>query len=121
MTTEFLRTISHELRTPLSAILGYTDLLRDPRGEPLSATQATDIEQISRNGQQLLRLVNELIDLSRCQAGAQLLAKEEVELGTLVTQLRAELVPRAAAKGLTLTVDVPATLPPVSADPRRLK
>ena len=121
LTTEFLHIISHELRSPLTTILGFAEMLLDPRAEPLSAAQASDVQHIDRSGQRLLRLVNELIDLSQIQGGSALLNKEEVSLGALVAHVQEELRSLATQKGLTLTVDISARLPLLSADPQRLE
>jgi signal transduction histidine kinase len=86
--SRFLRSISHELRTPANSVIGLTRLLTDPSGSPLSAEQAEQIDYIRASARDLLRLVDELLDLSRAEAGALQPAKAEVDLGALVEELR---------------------------------
>jgi PAS domain S-box-containing protein len=114
----FLSTMSHELRTPLTAIMGYAELML---GAKLGPIEEADAAQISRSARHLLALVDDLLDLSRIEAGRLELAPEEVDLAGVVARVVAEVVPLAAAKGLSLTVDAPAGLPRVRADPVRLR
>ncbi|HYO29525.1 MAG TPA: PAS domain S-box protein, partial [Thermomicrobiales bacterium] len=114
----FLSTMSHELRTPLTAIMGYAELML---GSKLGPIEEADAAQISRSARHLLALVDDLLDLSRIEAGRLELAPEEVDLAGVVARVVAEVVPLAAAKGLSLTVDAPAGLPRVRADPVRLR
>ena len=76
--SEFLSRMSHELRTPLNAILGFTQILELDRAQPLSAVQSARIEHIKRAGWHLLELINEILDLSRIEAGAATLSMAAV-------------------------------------------
>ena len=116
----FLSTMSHELRNPLTAITGYAELLRDPRGDPLTPQQAADVAQIVASADHLLALIDDVLDLSRIGAGGLDLDLEEVALVAAVEEVRAALAPRAAAKGLALRVAVPPGLA-ARADPLRLR
>ncbi|MCC6315311.1 MAG: PAS domain S-box protein [Thermomicrobiales bacterium] len=114
----FLSTMSHELRTPLTAIIGYADLL----GVAALPTEATtDVAQIAHSAEHLLDLVDDLLDLSRIEAGRLELDAAELDLAVVVELVVASIKPQAAAKGLTLAVDLPADLPPLWADAARLR
>lgn len=86
--SRFLRSISHELRTPANSVLGLTRLLSDPAGPPLTEEQLEQVEYIRASARDLLRLVNELLDLSRAEAGALQPEPAEVDLGALLEELR---------------------------------
>jgi signal transduction histidine kinase len=86
--SRFLRSISHELRTPANSVLGLTRLLTDPSGAPLSSEQLEQVDYIRASARDLLRLVNELLDLSRAEAGALQPTVAPVDLGALLEELR---------------------------------
>ncbi|GAA1958342.1 ATP-binding protein [Nocardioides panacihumi] len=86
--SRFLRSISHELRTPANSVLGLTRLLTDPAGPPLTEEQLEQVDYIRASARDLLRLVNELLDLSRAEAGALRPEPAEVDLGALLQELR---------------------------------
>jgi PAS domain S-box-containing protein len=117
--SRFLSTMSHELRTPLQAILGYADLLMLENG--LAVGQIDDVQSIQRAARQLIAIVDDVLDLSRIEAGRVEVALEPVAARTVVDQVLATVRPLAAAKGLRLVDDLPADLPPVCADPLRLR
>ncbi len=119
--SEFLSTMSHELRTPMNAIIGYAHLLLDGMGGDLTEAQAADVRQIAEGADRLLALIDDILDLSRIEAGRFDLAREPVDVAALVEQVRAELAPLAAARGLALTATADAGLPLVTADPKRLR
>jgi PAS domain S-box-containing protein len=119
--SEFLSTMSHELRTPMNAIIGYAHLLLDGLDGPLSTEQSADIEQIARSADQLLNLINDVLDLSKIEAGRVDLAPERINLSALIGQVCDVVRPQATAKGLGLIVEVPADLPPLEADLTRLR
>nr|MBA3414953.1 HAMP domain-containing histidine kinase [Chloroflexia bacterium] len=116
----FLSTMSHELRTPLNAVVGYAHLLLDGLDGPLTPRQAEDVERIAEGGAHLMSLIDDVLDLSRIEAGALDLEPERVLLEEVVSQVVAQVGPQAAAKGLVVAVAVPAGLV-VEADPQRLR
>ncbi|MCC6313929.1 MAG: PAS domain S-box protein [Thermomicrobiales bacterium] len=116
----FLSAMSHELRTPLSAVIGYADLLLENASDPLSAGQTADVRQIAASAGRLLGLINDLLDLSRIEAGQLQLAPQPVALDAVVEAVVADVAPQAEAKGLALRVDVPHDVV-VEADPVRLR
>ncbi|MCC6313588.1 MAG: PAS domain-containing protein [Thermomicrobiales bacterium] len=116
----FLSTMSHELRTPLNAIIGYAAILADGMAGPLTEQQQADVEQIAQGGARLLGLINDVLDLSRIESGRLELDREPVDVAEALGQVRADLLPAAEAKGLSLTLDLPTSLPPLRTDRLRL-
>jgi signal transduction histidine kinase/CheY-like chemotaxis protein len=115
----FLANVSHELRTPLQNILGYGELIDRLPG---TAEQRAQLAALRGQAELMLRLVNDLIDLSAVDAGAFKLARGAVELPALVRETAESLRPRAAAKGLELVCAVDGSVPPwVTADGGRLR
>jgi signal transduction histidine kinase len=101
-----IATVSHELRTPLTSILGYTELMLQLHAGPLSEDQERCLRTIERNGNRLLRLSEDLLLLSRAEAGALELHREPVDLGALVGEAAAAHQPVAARAGVELLTDV---------------
>jgi PAS domain S-box-containing protein len=117
--SEFLSRMSHDLRTPLNAMLGFAQLLELDR---LSPEQADSVQQILIGGRHLLELINEVLDISRIEAGRMSLSPEPVSVSGVVQQVADMIRPLAAARGITLTVDVvPVARSCVRADRQRLK
>lgn len=103
----FLATMSHELRTPLNAILGFTDLVRDGVTGPISATTRDHLERVSRNGHILLDLINDVLDLSKIEAGRMPVSLRTIDVEQEVRQVVSNLQPLAEQKGLPVEVIVP--------------
>jgi PAS domain S-box-containing protein len=119
--TVFLAMMSHELRTPLQAVLGYADfLLNGPPGS-LTADQREDLGFIRQGAGRMATLIEQLLDLTRMEAGRLDLAAVPVDLATIIEQVRQDIVPQVAAKALDFVITVPVTLPPVLGDPLRLR
>ena len=120
--SEFLANISHELRTPLNAILGFSEVMRSQRFGALSNQKylgyANDIHE---SGEHLLSLINDLLDLSKVEAGKLELNFTSVNLAALVDQCLAVLQEHAAAAQVILRKNIPAGLPNVVADQRSVK
>lgn len=118
--SEFLSSMSHELRTPLNAILGFAQLLRRDKKDPLSERHKERTRQILKGGEHLLRLIDEILDLSRIEAGVVAISMEPVSVSDVLEEVRATLESMATRAGLTLHVDVPSsTLPMIVADRTR--
>ena len=113
----FLANMSHEIRTPLTSVLATGELLEET---VTSQEEARLIGIMRRAGTRLLRLVDDILDFSRVEAGQATLQHEVIDLGDLVEEVLAPLRPRAAAKGLDLVCTLAPDLPPVLADPVRL-
>ena len=119
--TDFFTGISHELRTPLAVILGRTKMMLSPRYRRAGKSAAQELATIRESGEQLLQLVNRLLDLARAEAGRVELDLATFSFKRFAGELKGSLEELAAAHGLRLTVDVPRDLPPVRADPERLR
>jgi DNA-binding response OmpR family regulator/two-component sensor histidine kinase len=107
---QFLSTMSHELRTPLNAVLGFSELLTDVRYGPLTERQARYINHIHTSGQHLLRLINDILDLSKIEAGRLQLNTESVPVNTCFAEVCESLQPLVDKNAHQLIQDVPAGL-----------
>jgi len=120
--SEFLSAMSHELRTPMNAILGFAQLLRDYPDQPLSEEQSAHVKQIVDGGQHLLGLVNEILDLSRIEAGRLEIAVQPVTLADFVHGSLNLLRPLAEERQISISVGGGISpVMAVDADPDRLK
>ncbi len=117
--TDFLANMSHELRTPLTGILGYADVLAGACD--LGPESRTHLERIRRSGETLLSLVNDVMDLSKIEAGGLALEPRPVDLTQLLQGAVDGVWPLAAAKALRLHADLPAHPVDVVLDPDRLR
>jgi signal transduction histidine kinase len=115
---EFLANMSHELRTPLNTIIGFSELTERAIFGPVPEPYGTYAADIHRSGLHLLNLVNDLLDLSKIDAGREVLHEEEVDLAALVRNVVVLLRPRAQLKSLQL-VDRCGESPTIRADERR--
>jgi len=120
-TSEFLAMMSHELRTPMQAVLGYADLLIAGAENTLTADQIEDVRCIQQGGKRMITLIDQMLELSRLQAGRLDLTIEAVDLRMVIDQVRQDIVPLAATKGLDLSFEVPPSLPFVQGDSARLR
>ena len=119
--SEFLSSMSHELRTPLNAVLGFAQLLERDRKQPLSERQQERLQHVLHGGEHLLRLIDDVLDLSRIEAGRVAISCEPVALREVLAEVIATLEPMASRARITLEVAAfPAQLPRVVADRTRL-
>jgi PAS domain S-box-containing protein len=119
--SEFLASMSHELRTPLNAILGFAQLLQRDRKQPLSERQLDRLGHVLSGGEHLLRLIDEVLDLARIEAGRITISTEPVGIAEVIGEVQSTLEPLAARANVNLSADpVPANVPPVVADRTRL-
>jgi PAS domain S-box-containing protein len=102
---QFLSTMSHELRTPLNAVMGFSELLSDEKYGPLNERQQRYVHHIHSGGKHLLRLINDVLDLSKIEAGRMELAIESVSARMLCDDVVSSLRPLAEKKSQGLTVD----------------
>jgi PAS domain S-box-containing protein len=120
MKDQFLGILSHELRTPLNAIQGFGSILADGIAGDLTPEQTRFVGKILDSSDLMLDLVDDLLDMSRVQAGKFALELQDVEVPLLIRNTLAGLSAEAMQKGHSLVNEVPASLPVVKADPRRL-
>lgn len=106
MKSEFLATMSHELRTPLNAIIGFSEALKDGLVGKVSENQHEYISDIFSSGQHLLSLINDILDLSKVEAGMMALELEPVELDSLLSNSLSIVKEKAAAQSIALELDV---------------
>jgi len=119
--SRFLATLSHEFRTPLNAMLGFAELLEEGVAGPVNADQSEYLQEIRSAGGMLLRLVNELLDLARVEAGRLELLYETFPVAPAVRETVAALRGTAERKGLFLRSEVSADIGSVTADPMRFR
>lgn len=118
--SDFLASMSHELRTPLSAIIGFSSLMRDEPADGDGVTvQREWIEHIHSSGEHLLALINDVLDLSKIEAGRLDLERESVDLPTAISELIGGMRPLASARGIDLSYS--AEQVEISADRGRLR
>jgi len=118
--SDFMATMSHELRTPLTSIIGYSDMLLSGMTGELNEKQATFVESILRGGEQLLNLINDVLDLTKIEAGRLELQREAVDLRAALLAVLPVVKPRAQDKRIKISTFLPTDLPPVWADPGKL-
>jgi len=119
--SEFLSTMSHELRTPLNAIIGFAELFKDGILGELTPDQQKYIAAIFDSGEHLLQLINEVLDLSKIEAGKMELDLEPVELSQMLGDSLTVIRERAAVNGIDVTWDAPQGGLEVFADRRRFR
>jgi PAS domain S-box-containing protein len=119
--SEFLANMSHELRTPLNAILGFGELLHDERVGPINVEQRDFLADILLSGRHLLQLINDVLDLSKVEAGKLEFHPEIVDVANVLTEIALVLRSVAAARRITLTTHADPALGKVLVDGARLK
>ncbi len=117
---EFVALVSHELRTPLTSIKGYLSLVLDGDAGEVPLDQREFLEVAARNTERLEALVNDLLDLSRIEAGRLELKRERLDFAALTSQTAESLRPQLESKGQTITVEVDDDLPEIWGDARRI-
>jgi signal transduction histidine kinase len=118
--SQFLANMSHELRTPLNAILGYTELILDDIYGETPAKMRSVLDRVQSNGKHLLGLINDVLDLSKIEAGQLVLSLTDYSIKDVVHSVFSVVESLANAKKLTLKVEAPSVLPTGRGDERRL-
>jgi signal transduction histidine kinase/CheY-like chemotaxis protein len=118
--TEFLSSMSHELRTPLNAILGFAQLLQRDKREPLSDRHRERVGRILMSGEHLLHLIDDILDLSRIEAGRVALSIEALRPSDVLQQVKTTLEPLAAQREIQIIIEpISADLPWIAGDATR--
>jgi signal transduction histidine kinase len=117
----FLANMSHELRTPLNAVIGFSELLEQEIFGTLTDKQRSYVGNVLISGRHLLQLVNDILDISKVEAGRMDLVCEWTHLGSIVDVVRSVIQAQAAKKGINLEVSIAKTLPEIYLDPGRIK
>ena len=117
--SQFLAHVSHELRTPLNAILGYTELILDDIYGEVPEKIRTILQRVEKNGRHLLALINDVLDLSKIDAGSITLIQSDYSMEETARAAATNVASLAAAKHLALKIEVPTGLPRARGDERR--
>jgi PAS domain S-box-containing protein len=117
----FLANMSHELRTPLNAVIGFSELLEQQIFGGLNDKQRSYVGNVLVSGRHLLQLVNDILDISKVEAGRMDLVYERTPIGSIVDVVRGVIGAVAAKRGIHLEVATPPGLPDVFVDPGRIK
>jgi signal transduction histidine kinase len=118
--SDFLATMSHELRTPLTAIIGYTDMLMSGLLGEVQDKQKALLRNILNSGESLLTLINDILDITKIEAGKLELNLEPVELRSVLISVLSVAKPKARDKQIRISTFLPTDLPPILADPAKL-
>jgi signal transduction histidine kinase len=118
--SDFMATMSHELRTPLTSIIGYSDMLLSGMTGELNEKQSAFVDSILKGGESLLNLINDVLDLTKIEAGRLELNREAVDLRAALLGVLPVVKPRAQDKRIRISTFLPTDLPLVWADPGKL-
>jgi signal transduction histidine kinase/CheY-like chemotaxis protein/nitrate/nitrite-specific signal transduction histidine kinase len=119
--SEFLANMSHELRTPLNSIIGFSRVILKGIDGPITPLQEQDLNSIYNSGRHLLGLINNVLDLSKIEAGKMELSPEVVQIREALDIVMSTAIGLVKGRDVTLTMDVPPDIPPVWMDPIRLR
>lgn len=119
--SEFLASMSHELRTPLNSILGFSELLHDKTYGDLNKKQFEYINYIHKSGKHLLELINDILDLSKIEAGRMEIKPEEFSAASAINEVHSIVRPLAAKKKVCMEVDIDSCVSTIVADERMFK
>jgi len=119
--SQFLANMSHELRTPLNSIIGFSRVILKGIDGPINDTQRQDLSAIYNSGQHLLALINDVLDLSKIEAGKMEMAFSEVNVGDVIVSAMSTAVGLTKDKPIQLRHVIPPNLPPVQADSTRIR
>ncbi|WP_440951682.1 ATP-binding protein [Methanococcoides sp. FTZ1] len=119
--TEFIANMNHELRTPLNSIIGFSDFLCSENSGPLNETQKKYLSNVIVNGKHLLGIINDLLDLSKIEAGKMELFPEEFVVTNAINGVRATMMPLAKKKNIDLKCNIDVADPIVVADMLKFK
>jgi signal transduction histidine kinase len=117
----FLATMSHELRTPLNSIIGFTGIILRERVGPLNDEQKKQLNMVRRSSQHLLALINDVLDISKIEAGQLQVAYERTDLRQIIEKTVQSTRPLAEGKGLELGVEISPEIETITGDPRRVE
>jgi signal transduction histidine kinase/DNA-binding response OmpR family regulator len=119
--SDFLANMSHELRTPLNAIIGYSQMLQEQASDDGQDDYLADLTKIERAGTHLLKLINEILDLSKIEAGRMTVFTERMSVPALLSEVQSIIQPLAEKNGNRLLVNCPAEIGSIECDMTKLK
>jgi PAS domain S-box-containing protein len=119
--SQFLANMSHEFRTPLNAMLGYTSMLLQGVAGAVEPPVRRQLGRIESNGRHLLTIINEILDISRIEAGRMPLQLSRIKVPELIGEVKAELEPIIMRSKIAVVIDIPAEMRPVTTDRQKVK
>jgi signal transduction histidine kinase len=117
----FIMNMSHELRTPLNSVIGFSDLLLEGAFGPLNTKQSKYVNNILISGKSLLEIINNLLDISRLEAGEKTLKYEDVDVASLIGEVRMSLLSPASVKKITIELKIDLSAGNIQADTTKLR
>lgn len=117
----FIMNMSHELRTPLNSVIGFSDLLLEGAFGPLNTKQSKYVNNILLSGKSLLEIINNLLDISRLEAGEKTLKYEDADIASLIGEVRMSLLSPASVKKITVELKIDPSVGNVQADITKLR
>ena len=118
---EFIMNISHELRVPLNSVIGFSDLLLEGAFGPLNTRQSKYVSNILLSGESLLEIIDNLLDISRLEAGEKTLNSEEIDIASLLGEVRISLLSSASKKKIAVELKVDTSIENIRADRTKLR
>ncbi len=119
--SQFLANMSHEFRTPLNAMLGYTSMLLQGVAGAVEPPVRRQLGRIESNGRHLLTIINEILDISRIEAGRMPLQLSRIKVPELIGEVKAELEPIIIRSKIAVVIDIPADMRPLTTDRQKVK
>lgn len=119
--SDFLKSVSHELRTPLNSVIGYSSVLLNPDAESMTIEQRKILDKILKNGKHLLQLINDILDISKIEAGRMPLTIETESVYNIVTQAVSIVEPLTADNDLQIDIDVEPNLTLLKTDTLKVR
>ena len=117
----FLSSLSHELRTPLNSIIGFTGIILQELAGPLNGEQKKQLGMVRESAQHLLHLINDVLDISKIEAGQMELVNEPVAISPLIKKVTDSFLPDLEKKGLQVVVDIDPAVTKIKSDGRRVE